>query len=240
MSVYSSERSDPPRRSPLDPALEALIDRRNQANGIEFLARLPDCCAPLAFFDPQYRGVLDHLSIGNEGARQQGRALLSQMDEGTICAFLWQLARVLAPRGHLMLWVDKFHLVEGVEHWIPTDPGHQLRIVDMITWDKGRIGMGYRSRRRSEYLLVIQKLPVRAKGCWTDHTIPDVWLEKIDRGGHAHAKPLKLQSALIAATTAPDDIVIDPAAGGYSVMKAAHAVGRRFLGCDLLPEGTIE
>ena len=30
-------------------------------------------CTPLVFFDPQYRGVLDKLKYGNEGADRKGR-----------------------------------------------------------------------------------------------------------------------------------------------------------------------
>jgi site-specific DNA-methyltransferase (adenine-specific) len=82
--------------------------------------------------------------------------------------------------------------------------------------------------------VVAQKLPVRAKGVWTAHNIPDVWPEAVILGGHPHAKPIGLQAALIGATTAPGRLILDPAAGGYSVMTAAHSVGRRFLGCDLL------
>ena len=234
-SVYSNERSDIgiPATSALPPDIHGLLDRRNQANGLEFLLRLPSEIAPLAFFDPEYRGVLDHQGYGNEGERQKGRAALDQMTGEVIQKFIAQIARVLTPRGHLMLWVDKFHVAEGITPWLE---GCDLKVVDMITWDKGRIGMGYRTRRKCEYLMVIQKLPLRAKGVWTLHNIPDVWSEKLDKeaaGSHAHTKPIGLQSQLIAATTPPGAVIVDPAAGSFSVMKAAHEMGRHFLGCDL-------
>ena len=38
---------------------------------------------------------------------------------------------------------------------------------------------------------------------------------------------------LIAAVTQPDDLVVDPAAGGFTVMHVAHELGRRFVGCDI-------
>jgi site-specific DNA-methyltransferase (adenine-specific) len=234
-SVYSNERCDigVPSIAALPPDLAPLLDQRNQANGLEFLFRLPGEIAPLVFFDPEYRGVLDYQGYGNEGARQKGRAALDQMTSDVIAQFIGQIARVLTPRGHLMLWVDKFHVVEGVTPWLE---GLDLKVVDMITWDKGRIGMGYRTRRRCEYLMVVQKLPVRAKGVWTLHNIPDVWQEKLEKGAttqHAHSKPLGLQAQLIAATTPPGGLVVDPAAGSFSVMKAAHDMGRHVLGFDL-------
>src|ERR1700761_1549336 len=224
VSVYSNERSDVgvPSLTALPPDLHGMLDQRNKANGLEFLFRLPTDITSLVFFDPEYRGVLDYQGYGNEGERQKGRAALDQMTGDVIRQFIGQIDRVLTPRGHLMLWVDKFHVAEGITPWLE---GCDLKVVDMITWDKGRIGMGYRTRRKCEYLMVIQKLPVRAKGVWTLHNIPDVWSEKREKGAtaqHAHPKPLGLQAQLIAATTAPGGLVIDPAAGSFSVMKAAH------------------
>ena len=58
-SVYSNERSDIgiPSIASLPPDLAPLLDQRNQANGLEFLFRLPNETAPLVFFD---RGGAGH------------------------------------------------------------------------------------------------------------------------------------------------------------------------------------
>lgn len=207
------------------------FNTRLKIEGIEFLSRLPKEAIPVAFLDPQYRGVLDKLAYGNEGVRRgRRRAALRQMDEATIAAFIQGIDRALRASGHLFLWLDKFHLCSGFTHWLA---GTRLAVVDMITWDKGRMGMGYRTRRQGEYLLVLQKEPRRARGVWTAHDIPDVWRERVDRAGHAHRKPPELQSRLIAAVSAPGDVVIDPAAGSFSVLEACRQQGRRFLGCDI-------
>src|SRR3954453_22204393 len=97
------------------------------------------------------------------------------MGPETIGEFLQELARVIIPSGHVMLWLDKYHLVDGIKPWIADLP---VSPVDMITWDKEQIGMGYRTRRRSEYLLVLQKKPQRAQGVWTVHNIPGGGSEK--------------------------------------------------------------
>lgn len=214
---------------PLPPDLR--FNTRLKMDGLDFLSRLPDEAVPLAFLDPQYRGVLDKLAYGNEGVRRgQRRAALRQMDEATIAAFIQGIDRVLTASGHLFLWLDKFHLCSGFAPWLA---GTRLSVVDMITWDKRRMGMGYRSRRQSEHLVVLQKAPRRARGVWTARDIPDVWRERVERGGHAHRKPLELQARLIAAVTVPGDVVIDPAAGSFSVLEACQQGGRRFLGCDV-------
>lgn len=206
-------------------------DAPNQMDGIALMRALDDECISLAFFDPQYRGVLDKLKYGNEGVKRgQGRSALPQMDENTICAFLQEIDRVLKKSGHLMLWVDKFHLCEGIRPWVD---GTRLETVDMIVWNKQRIGMGYRTRRTAEYLVVFQKRPKCARGVWVDHTIADVWAERAGKE-HPHQKPGGLQEKLIRAVTNEGDWVLDPAAGSYSVLQACRATNRRFVGGDLI------
>ena len=215
--------------SPLKSSTYA-INKKNKANGLDLLADINDSTIATVFFDPQYRGVLDKLKYGTEGqTRGKARCSLTQMDEDTIINFVKEINRVLKDSGHLFLWVDKFHLCQGVLPWF-TDTN--LNLVDMVVWDKGKIGMGYRTRRKSEYLIVLQKSPVRAKGCWNDHSIPDVWEEKTPKV-HPHSKPIELQKRLIAATTQDGDYVLDPASGGYSVYEACKALGRDFIGCDI-------
>ena len=204
----------------------------NALDGRELLTALEECSAAACFLDPQYRGVLDKLRYGNEGVRRgRRRAALRQQDGDEIREFVRGAARALRPSGHLFLWIDKYHLCDGFADWTADTP---LSAVDMVTWHKGRMGMGYRTRRTSEHLVVLQKEPRRARGVWTRRDIPDVWTERA-AGSHAHAKPVRLQEALIRAVTKPGDVVVDPAAGGYSVLAAAEAAGRDFLGCDVVP-----
>ena len=228
MSVYSNHRDI---HTQLNPPPESIQrNQRLRMDGLELLANLPDESISASFFDPQYRGVLDKLSYGNEGkSRGKARSELRQMTDDVITDFIKEIYRTLVPSGHLFLWMDKFHLCTGISEWISeTD----FQTVDLITWDKGRIGMGYRSRRSCEYLMVLQKLPTRAKGVWTKHDIPDVWKEKVSKK-ETHAKPVQLQQALIEAVTPPDGVVLDPAAGTFSVLEACKRSERTFIGCDV-------
>lgn len=207
------------------------INYKNRIDGIELLNHIQEASLKIVFFDPQYRGILDKLSYGNEGKRRgKKRSNLTQMSEQTIVEFLTEIERVLSPSGYLFLWVDKFHLVEGVKSWFNDLPSMQT--VDMITWNKMKMGMGYRTRRQCEYLIVLQKTPLLAKSTWTLHNIPDVWNEKTYKI-HPHSKPIELQKQLILATTNEGDFVCDPAAGGYSVFEAAKLVKRNFIGGDI-------
>ena len=228
-SVFSNRRVIQAPDIDLHPSLQP--NTRLKMDGLQFLSLLPAASMPVVFLDPQYRGVLDKLAYGNEGVnRGKRRSALMQMDEQKIARFVQGIDRALIPSGHLFLWMDKFHLCQGFKSWLD---GTQLDVVDLIVWDKERFGMGYRSRRTSEYCVVLQKQPRRAKGVWKIHNIRDVWREKTSSKAHPHQKPIGLQGELIAAVSQEGDYVVDPAAGSFSVMEAAHIKGRNFIGCDL-------
>jgi site-specific DNA-methyltransferase (adenine-specific) len=222
--------SDRPSR-PLFNASSALTPNGDVMRGdaLTLLQSLPDGCTPLVFFDPQHRGVLDKLQYGCEGARQKGRFALPAMTADYIDQCCRGAARVLRPSGYLLLWIDTFHLCEGDHRRI----ADVLKCVDLIAWDSLRPGMGYRTRRRGDYLLVLQKEPLRARDTWHGHGITSRWPEKVDRKIHPHAKPAGLIARLIGAITAPGDLVVDPAAGSFVVMHIANQMGRRFAGCDI-------
>lgn len=212
--------------------MKNLINKKLSMDGLDLLKKIQTNSIDLVFFDPQYRGVLDKMKYGNEGQRQRGRNKLIQMSESTIKTFIFEIDRVLKPSCYLMLWVDKFHLCEGISSWIIDT---KLNIVDLITWNKGKMGMGYRTRKQCEYLLILQKKPVRAKDTWRIHNIRDVCDEKIlpqELKLHPHAKPKKLQKDLIESCTEINDIVLDPAAGSFSVFDCAKEIGRNFIGSD--------
>ena len=210
---------------------DIIPNTRLKMDGRALLASIPAATIPVVFFDPQYRGVLDKLAYGNEGVKRgKRRSSLLQMTEEIIREFAAGIDRVLIPSGHLFLWIDKFHLCQDFREWFSST---QLEVVDLVTWDKGRMGMGYRTRRVAEYCVVLQKTPKRAKGVWRLHDIPDVWREQVRAKNHPHQKPVELQSRLIEAVSHEGDYIVDPAAGSFSVMRAANAENRNFIGCDL-------
>jgi site-specific DNA-methyltransferase (adenine-specific) len=200
-----------------------------RGDALELLRSQREACTRLVFFDPQHRENLDRLAYGNEGARQKERFLLPAMTTDYIDACCCEAARVLLPSGYLMLWTNAFGLMEGHHRRI----ADVLQGVSLIAWDNQRMGMGYRVRDRGDYLVVLQKPPLKAKSTWRDHGIPARWIEKVQRKLHPHIKPLGLITRLIAAVTSPGELVVDPAAGSFVVRHAAHQLGREFIGCDL-------
>ena len=230
-SVFSPIRTieAPKIKLPLDLPLNTKL----QMGGLELMGKLLDDTVPVVFFDPQFRGVYDKMRYGNEDtSRNNVRVKLPQMDESIIIDFVKEISRILIPSGHLFLWIDKFHLCSGdFNNW---SDGTHLSVVDMLTWDKTKFGLGYRTRHQSEFCVILQKEPRRAKGVWTLRNIPDVWQENIPKKTHPHTKPVNLQGELIEAVTSEGDLVVDPAAGSFSVFEACRLRDRNFLGCDIL------
>src|SRR5215831_3307346 len=214
----------------LDRAAIFTSNIAQRGDALDLLRSLPDTYSPLGFFDPQFRELLTRQKYGNEGERQTARAKLPAMIPEYIDTVTIEFARVLQPSGYLMRWTDKFCLCEGHQLRIPSSV---LKIVDLISTDNESIGQGYRSRYRGDHLLVLQKPPIRARATWRDHSIPDRWIEKVDRSVHPHMKPLRLIKRLITAVTQPGDTVIDPAAGSFVVLHAALTIERNFVGCDI-------
>ena len=213
------------------PALLFVRNTAQRGDSLALLRSLPAASVALGFFDPQFCELLTRQQYGNEGiSRQSVRATLPAMSPEFIDAATVEFARVLKPSAYLLRWTDKFCLCEGRHSSIPSD---LFKIVDLIVTDIDRIGMGYRSRYRGDFLLVLQKPPIKARATWHDHSIPDRRIEKIDRSIHPHTKPIGLIERLIAAVTQPGDLVADPAAGSFVVMTAAHKIGRNFIGCDI-------
>lgn len=56
---------------------DTLVNKPNKMDGLKLLKRLNNGVAAAAFFDPQYRGILDKMGYGNEGVTRGGGALSS-------------------------------------------------------------------------------------------------------------------------------------------------------------------
>jgi site-specific DNA-methyltransferase (adenine-specific) len=209
-----------------------------QPETLELLARVNAVLREYADHLPLTLRQIFYRLVGPHGYEKTERAyqrlsehLVPQMSADYIDACCREIARVLVPSGYCMRWTDTFGLGEA----------HHLRIadvlkcVDLIAWDNQRQGQGHRTRRRGMYLLVLQKPPLYAKATWGDHRIPDRWAEGIPhpKSQHPHTKPIGLISRLIGAVTKPGDLVVDPAAGGFVVLRAAMTLGRKFIGCDI-------
>jgi DNA modification methylase len=83
--------------------------------------------------------------------------------------------------------------------------------------------------RRKRYLDESKGLP--AQDVWTDIEPLRSW--HAERLGYPTQKPLALLERIVAASSRPDDVVLDPFCGCGTAIDAAQALGRRWIGIDI-------
>jgi site-specific DNA-methyltransferase (adenine-specific) len=121
------------------------LNHQQKGDALDLLTSLPDACSPLAFFDPQFRGVLDYLEYGDESAKQKCRARLPVMTEEYTDACLHKIEQKLKPSGYCMLWADTFNVCEGY-HLRVSDT--QVRGSDLLGQRADRQRLSWSSSRR--------------------------------------------------------------------------------------------
>ena len=118
-----------------------------------------------------------------------------------------------------------------------------LDFKQMVVWDKGPIGMGWHYRRSYETVLVGQKGGAACKWFDTSNRVENIirpgryGIRKLipSKDEHPTPKPPELARHFIRLHSAFGDTILDPFMGACSTGVAAHAEGRRFIGCELDP-----
>jgi site-specific DNA-methyltransferase (adenine-specific) len=160
-------------------------------------------------------------------------------------ATLPQYARVLVPGGCVAVCCSGGgpdpHAARWTMHLCKT-PG--LEFVQMVIWDKGPIGMGWRYRRSYEVVLIAKK--AGAPMAWYDESgkveniiRPGAYgIRKIipDDNQHPTAKPVELAYLMLRLHTKEGDTVLDPFMGGGFVVEACVKMRRNFIGVEIDPK----
>jgi site-specific DNA-methyltransferase (adenine-specific) len=110
-------------------------------------------------------------------------------------------------------------------HWmVPPDKLDKLEAEGRIYWpEKGSVP-GFK-----RYL---DEMPgVAIQDVWTD--IPPISAQAKERLGYPTQKPLALLERIIAASSNPGDIILDPFCGCGTAVAAAQKLGRRWVGIDI-------
>lgn len=113
-----------------------------------------------------------------------------------------------------------------------------LNFDQMIVWDKGKIGMGWRYRRSYEVILVAHK---GNSFRWYDNSkkVENIirHIRKIipNKNQHPTVKPVELARHFIELHTQAGDTVFDPFMGSGTTGVACVQTGRNFIGCEIDP-----
>lgn len=117
-----------------------------------------------------------------------------------------------------------------------------LQFDQMLIWDKGPMGLGWKYRRSYETILVGYKKGSSGSR-WFDDSRK---IENVIRPGaygikkiiprsdqHPTVKPVELMELFIRLHTQPGDVILEPFAGSGTTLIAAKKLGRRAIGFEL-------
>jgi len=188
--------------------------------------------------DPPYAsGARTEATKSRSGAMVRGQrwnARPIENDQMTTVGFVWfvrELLRLLVPRmvdgASLLCWIDWRqwpHLAGAVESC-------NLRLCNMLVWDKESFGLGNGFRVQHELILHAGKGTPRI----FDRDVPNVLRHpRPSNDNHPSPKPVALCRDLLRVVTAPGDLVVEPCCGCGPYTLAARDLGRRAVACDVV------
>ena len=111
-------------------------------------------------------------------------------------------------------------------HWaVPPDELDKLDAQGLVHWPKKADGMP----RLKQYADELPGVPLQ--DVWTD--IPPIHNLAVERLGYPTQKPVALLERIVAASSNPGDVVLDPFCGCGTTIAAAQKLGRTWLGIDI-------
>lgn len=191
---------------------------------VEFLQGFARGTVDSIVTDPPYPSLDTHRARGTTTRLDNWFETIPYEDFPEI---FWEMYRVLKPGGHCYVMTDD----DSLEVFKMCARAVGFNYLNILVWNRGRIGMGYSYRQQTEYVLFFEKPPHIRKlndlGLSNLLDIPAV------RGGYPTQKPPELFEVLISQSTQPGELVIDPFMGSASSGVAAHRLGRRYVGSDI-------
>ena len=200
-----------------------------RTDAVSWLRSLPSTSVDLVITDPPYESLEKHRAIGTTTRLKHSKASsndwFSIFPNDRFGDLFAEVYRVLKKDAHFYLFCDPETMfvakpiaeASGFKFWKP------------LIWDKKRIGMGYHYRARYECILFFEKGKRRLANLGTSDIIeaPRV------HNGYPTEKPVAVGEVLVAQSSLPGDIVLDPFMGSGAFGVAATQNGRSFAGNDL-------
>lgn len=138
-----------------------------------------------------------------------------------------ELERIMKPDAPLLVFCDDIYYAVLVGLF------YDWKQLNLLVWDKKRIGMGKPFRRRHELLFYANRGTPIVNG--TMSHIPTILEHPLTKEHHGAEKPVDLCQKLIAELTPGDGLVVDLFMGSGTTGVAATKAGRRFIGIELDP-----
>jgi len=206
-------------------------------DALAVLATLQQQRVDAIVMDPPYAsGARQEAQRNSSGAMLRGERWASkpiENDQMTTPGFIWLMREVcfackpvLKDGGSVLSFIDWRqwpNLLGALE-------STNLRVNQMVVWDKLSYGLGNGFRAQHELILHASK----GTPTITSRSIGNVLGYRRDNNDdHPSPKPIGLMQNLIEVVTAPGDVVLDPFMGAGSTIRAAANLGRRAIGIEL-------
>lgn len=206
----------------MTPRILPALDRVHLGDAPRLLAEWPANFVDLVVSDPPY-GNNTHYGSARRRIAGDEHPLIGL--QGIAATY-----RLLRRDATAYVFCGPQH-VGFLEHFFLRYSKFKLR--ELICWNKGTPGFGHTFRRQYEFIAVLEK----GQPTYRTHVIPTLLTaRRASAKQHPHAKPVDLLEKLIAWSSDPGQIVLDPFAGSGSTGVAAANLGRRFIGIEIAPE----
>ena len=191
---------------------------------LKVLPKLPAGSIDLLLTDPPYG--MRYL------AKAGSRPIVGDDDLSWFAPVIRECYRVLRPNTHAYVFCNEY----GLATFRAEMAAAGFKVKRLLVWVKdqhtaGDLGGDYANR--TEYVLFGHK----GRRLLNGHRDPNVLFFK--RAGHRRdhptEKPEEMLRYLIAKSSAPGELVLDPFAGSGTTCRAARDLGRRYLGIEIDP-----
>lgn len=203
-----------------------------RGDAVDWLRSLGDESAHLVITDPPYESLEKHRAVGTTTRLKQSKASSNQwfsiFPNARFRELFSEIYRVLSADSHLYLFCDQE--TAFIAKPIAEDVG--FKFWKPLIWDKKRIGMGYHYRARYEFILFFEK----GKRRLNNLGVADIIESPRIYNGYPTEKPVEVSAVLVAQSSQPGELVIDPFVGAGSAGVAAVSAGRLFAGNDISDE----
>jgi site-specific DNA-methyltransferase (adenine-specific) len=201
-----------------------MVEQTTQnKEAFEFLKDVKDNSVDLIIIDPPYSTPV----ITSFGRKKVKNLADLSIQEYFFTGLKKEFERVLKENGRLFVFCDdKFYpvLFAVFYDWLN---------LQLLIWDKGKIGMGKPIRKQHELILYANRASWEFNKEELTH-IPSVIKVKSEKEKyHGAQKPLEILKTIIYGFSKEGDLVLDCFSGSGNTAIASKELQRNFIGCDL-------
>jgi site-specific DNA-methyltransferase (adenine-specific) len=207
------------------------LNKIYQTDALEGLKELENQSVDLIIIDPPYSTPV----ITAFGRKKVKNLADLSIQEHFFKSLKIEFERVLKPNGRLFIFCDdKFYpiLFAVFYDWLN---------IQLIIWDKGRIGMGRPIRKQHELIVYLNRESYNHNKNNQITHYPSILKFSHDKEKvHGAQKPIKLLEHLIFGFSNERDVVLDCFAGSGNTLLASKNLNRQFIGFDLNDKFCLE